>query len=142
MALELKDGELANLLSLDGGGIKGISSLVIIKAIMDKVAEIEGGATTPRKPVDYFHLAGGTSTGGIIAVMLFRLRMTPQQAIDAYMKVGADVFGTKVKGGAASFPAEPLLAAIDKITEQYGDKTQKGNAPLVDNQAKMWVFMS
>jgi patatin-like phospholipase/acyl hydrolase len=137
MALELKDGELANLLSLDGGGIKGISSLVIIKAIMDKVAELEGSPATPRKPVDYFHLAGGTSTGGIIALMLFRLRMTPQQAIDAYMKVGAYVFGTKVKNGPASFPAEPLLAAIDKIVEQYGDKSLKGDALLVDNNAKM-----
>jgi patatin-like phospholipase/acyl hydrolase len=144
MALELKAGEAANLLSLDGGGVKGISSLTILKAIMDKVREIEDGNTlakTPdRLPVNYFHLAGGTSTGGIIALMLFRLRMSPVQAIDAYKAMAKSIFGKKVSG-AASYSEKPLLVAIDEVVATYAkgaqDKKAKGQALLVDNQAKM-----
>jgi patatin-like phospholipase/acyl hydrolase len=144
MALELKPGEAANLLSLDGGGVKGISSLTILKAIMDKVQEIEDGnglkSTEPRLPVDYFHLAGGTSTGGIIALMLFRLRMSTEEAIEAYKKMAESIFGTKGTG-AASFSEKPLLVAIDDVVAKYAkldeDKRLKGQARLVDNKAKM-----
>jgi patatin-like phospholipase/acyl hydrolase len=146
MALELKSGEAANLLSLDGGGIKGISTLWILKTIMDKVKEIEKqkGLNTsdePRFPVDYFHMAAGTSTGGIIALMLFRLRMSPDQAISEYMKIGPAVFGKEAKSGPAKFPAQPLLDAIDSVVGTYAktpeEQKAEGEALLVDNKAKM-----
>jgi hypothetical protein len=71
----------ARLLSLDGGGVKGISSLLILDAIMHQIREKENASIkipdlSERLPVDYFSLAAGTSTGGLIALMLFRLRMS------------------------------------------------------------------
>jgi patatin-like phospholipase/acyl hydrolase len=146
MALELKPGEAANLLSLDGGGVKGISTLWVLKTIMDKVKEIEqkdglNSSDNPRLPVDYFHMAAGTSTGGIIAIMLFRLRMSPDQAISEYMKIGPQVFGTEAKSGPSKFPAQPLLDAIDSVVGTYAkspeEQKAKGGASLVDNKAKM-----
>jgi hypothetical protein len=78
----------AKLLSLDGGGVRGITSLLILEAIMRKVWTIEhpqqeysGEDLEVHK---YFQLAAGTSTGGLAAVMLFRLRMSVQEAIKAY----------------------------------------------------------
>lgn len=57
----------ARLLSCDGGGVKGVSSVTMLKAIMDRVREIErergSKNTQTRRPVDYFDLAAGTSTG-------------------------------------------------------------------------------
>ncbi|KAI2472257.1 phospholipase [Annulohypoxylon bovei var. microspora] len=46
----------------------------------------------PPKPCDYFHLIGGTSTGGLIAIMLGRLRMTVGDCIAAYTKLSSNVF--------------------------------------------------
>ena len=55
------------LLSLDGGGVRGLSTLYILKRLMD-------GLNHPRrvnnlaslKPCAVFDLIGGTSTGGYV----------------------------------------------------------------------------
>ena len=47
----------------DGGGVRGISSLLILEDIMEKIREIKGLDQIPR-PCEYFDLIGGTSTGG------------------------------------------------------------------------------
>jgi len=62
------------ILSLDGGGVRGISALVILEEIMKEVRRRENLKDVPL-PCDYFDLIGGTSTGGLIAIMLGRLRM-------------------------------------------------------------------
>ena len=49
------------LLSLDGGGVKGITSLRILQAIFKKLSEEAGHEV---KPCEYFDVIGGTSTGG------------------------------------------------------------------------------
>ncbi len=58
--------------AIDGGGIRGLSSLYILKAIMraleNKVEKANGAVTEPvhRRllPCEYFDLIAGTSTGG------------------------------------------------------------------------------
>lgn len=49
-------------------------------------------STNPPKPCDYFDLIGGTSTGGLIAIMLGRLQMDVQSCIKAYLKISSEVF--------------------------------------------------
>jgi patatin-like phospholipase/acyl hydrolase len=46
----------------------------------------------PPKPYDCFDLIGGTSTGGLIALMLGRLRMTVDECIEAYLELMPTVF--------------------------------------------------
>ncbi|KKY28473.1 putative protein kinase subdomain-containing protein [Diplodia seriata] len=46
------------VLSFDGGGVRGLSSLLLLKAVMDKVSP-------NKKPCELFDMIGGTSTGGI-----------------------------------------------------------------------------
>lgn len=53
------------LLSLDGGGVRGLSSLLILKDVMTQLnSEREVGQLL--KPCDVFDLIGGTSTGGCV----------------------------------------------------------------------------
>ena len=49
--------------TLDGGGIRGISSLLILENIMENIRKAEHLGRVPR-PCEYFDLIGGTSTGG------------------------------------------------------------------------------
>lgn len=62
------------LLSLDGGGFRGLSSLLIVQRIMEQIRRETHADVTPL-PCQYFDLIGGTSTGGLIALMLGRLGM-------------------------------------------------------------------
>ncbi|KAG8919707.1 hypothetical protein FRC01_001151 [Tulasnella sp. 417] len=113
------------LLSLDGGGVRGIVSLIILQQIMQEVA---AGA----RPCEYFDLIGGTSTGGLIAIMLGRLRMSIQECIDCYTELSKDVFygdwelwssaNWNVLSG-HKFSGEKLEKAVKTVVEKYGGAT-------------------
>ena len=54
---------------VDGGGVKGLSELVILHQIMLRLQDRIKGSTNEKdvplpKPCDFFDLIGGTSTGG------------------------------------------------------------------------------
>jgi patatin-like phospholipase/acyl hydrolase len=66
--------KLPRVLTLDGGGVRGLSSLLILREIMENVGQARGLPETP-KPSEYFDLIGSTSTGGLIAIMLGLLGM-------------------------------------------------------------------
>lgn len=55
------------LLSLDGGGVRGLSTLFILKNIMNGVNRQRQKSNLPAvKPCEIFDLIGGTSTGGFV----------------------------------------------------------------------------
>jgi patatin-like phospholipase/acyl hydrolase len=67
------------ILSLDGGGVKGLASLQILNELMGQVRRQQrasgiGGSQELLRPCEYFDLICGTSTGGFIAIMLGRLK--------------------------------------------------------------------
>jgi patatin-like phospholipase/acyl hydrolase len=55
------------LLALDGGGVRGLSALMILEQLMEAV-----DPDAPPKPCDYFDMIGGTSTGGWVVTELSR----------------------------------------------------------------------
>lgn len=79
------------LLSLDGGGVRGLSSLRILQRLMASIDPVN-----PPKPCDYFDMICGTSTGGLIAIMLGRLEMNVDDCIREYQQLSSRVF-TKVR---------------------------------------------
>ncbi|AEO54031.1 hypothetical protein MYCTH_2296089 [Thermothelomyces thermophilus ATCC 42464] len=88
--------EAINLLSLDGGGVRGVASLVILHEIMLKIKESQRLDHLP-KPCEYFHMIGGTSTGGLIAIMLGRLRMSTEEALHEYDQCASKIFSSRNK---------------------------------------------
>ncbi|KAJ7819757.1 hypothetical protein B0H14DRAFT_2600393 [Mycena olivaceomarginata] len=67
-------------------------------------------------PCDYFDLIGGTSTGGLIALMLGRLRMSVEDAVKAYGQLAKEVFSdVKPLGSDGRFKASKLEKAIKEI---------------------------
>ena len=54
---------LTDCLLSDGGGIRGVSELAILHEIMKRIQFDKALPELPR-PCDYFHIIGGTSTGG------------------------------------------------------------------------------
>ncbi|CAM1503382.1 Fc.00g081580.m01.CDS01 [Cosmosporella sp. VM-42] len=83
-------GHDIRLLALDGGGVRGLSSLMILQNLMSTI-----DPDAPPKPCDYFDMIAGTSTGGLIAIMLGRLQMTVDECIAAYTSLSNKVFEKK-----------------------------------------------
>ncbi|KAH7321496.1 calcium-independent phospholipase [Rhexocercosporidium sp. MPI-PUGE-AT-0058] len=128
------------LLSLDGGGVKGLSAPMILEGIMMRVAK-NPNSKGPCRPSDYFEVAAGTSTGGFIFIIVFRLRMTTGAAIEMYKQIAEQVFQPK----AGRFDEADLKKAIEFVIERYGlneeDKKIKGQAVLARNRvARMFLF--
>ena len=80
---------MIKILSIDGGGIRGIIPAVVL-------AEIE--RRTARGAADLFHLIAGTSTGGVLAIGLSipksptAVLYTATQLIEFYERQGARIF--------------------------------------------------
>ncbi|KAL6714253.1 hypothetical protein ACLMJK_007676 [Lecanora helva] len=114
-------GQELRLLALDGGGVRGLSSLIILEQLMETIDSV-----SPPKPCDYFDMIGGTSTGGLIAVMLGRLKLSISECIDAYLALLDRVFQKKrhrvtTKGSIQGrFDSEELAKAVKEVVAGQG----------------------
>ncbi|KAF8576639.1 FabD/lysophospholipase-like protein, partial [Ramaria rubella] len=75
------------VLTLDGGGIRGLSSLLLLRELMTRLAVRKGVSSADVRPAEYFDLIVGTGTGGISALFLGRMRMTVDEAIREYQRM-------------------------------------------------------
>lgn len=104
------------ILSLDGGGVKGILSLGMLKAVEDELRRRAGGNPDFRLS-DYYDLIGGTSTGAIIASGL-SLGLGIDEMIELYMRLGPEVFGRNAGDGVflqSKFESKKLRRALHSV---------------------------
>ena len=103
------------ILALDGGGIRAILSIQILRQVETMLrARQPAAARADFRLGDYFDLIGGTSTGAIIATGL-ALGMTVDELDSLYRKLGAEVFDESwFRKGLmrAKFSEKPLRAAL------------------------------
>lgn len=109
---------------------------IIIQEIMHRTfVEIEGRA--PRrneipKPADHFDLIVGTGTGGLIALMLGRLRLDLETCKELYVRLTRMVFETDktilgIPTHTTLFKASKLEEAIREATAQHTRSESEGN---------------
>lgn len=89
------------ILTIDGGGIKGVLPAAFLAAVED---------ATGKRIVDHFDLVAGTSTGGIVALGL-GLGMSAKEVLQFYLDQGPHVFHQDVVGRSLR---ERALSAIGK----------------------------
>lgn len=77
------------VLAIDGGGLRGIFSLRLLLAIEERCG---------RPLFEIFDYVIGTSTGGIIALALFDRRLSIQDTIALYDRLGREAFVKKMTG--------------------------------------------
>ncbi|KAI9733092.1 MAG: hypothetical protein M1834_003639 [Cirrosporium novae-zelandiae] len=118
------------LLALDGGGIRGLSSLMILEQLMQTI-----DSYSPPKPCDYFDMIGGTSTGGLIAIMLGRLKMDIDECIKAYTSLSDMTFKGNIQG---RFHSKELVQAVKGILRE---KNLSEDALLKDPDGTCKVFV-
>lgn len=122
------------LLSLDGGGVRGLSTLYILKGLMTRLNYERQNAGLPCvKPCEVFDLIGGTSTGGLIAIMLGRLEMDVDACIAAYSELMKTVFEEKSSWLPVSWSGK-VQARFDsaKLKSAIEDAISKTDASSAD----------
>jgi hypothetical protein len=80
------------LLSIDGDGIRGLSALLVVESLVNAICVKIGQRLDPHQ---IFDLTGGSSLGGVIAILLCRLQMQAHRAREAYKRISSQVFINK-----------------------------------------------
>ncbi|KAK0818460.1 hypothetical protein LTR38_001042 [Friedmanniomyces endolithicus] len=134
-------GPPLRILSLDGGGVRGYSTMIILQDLMHRIfVEMEGRAPKRNeipKPCDHFDLIAGTGTGGLIAIMLGRLRLDLDTCKDVYVRMTRRVFETdKTFAGipykSTMFKASKLEEAIRECVRTHTVFEDQGNDVLAN----------
>lgn len=114
-----------NILSIDGGGIRGIIAAVLLKAL-------EAGIGRPLAEV--FDLIAGTSTGGIIALAVGTRANDGQpysagELVELYQNCGTRIFPKHWYTGAKALVGPKYSSdGLESVLEQYFGETQLESA--------------
>lgn len=107
------------ILSLSGGGYRGLITLVALQKIENKVGALN----------EYFDLIAGTSAGGIIGSCL-AAGMSVSQIIDLWQRLGQEVFRNNSLRG--YFNAKYRIKDLERVVKSVlSDKEPQGKAKLI-----------
>lgn len=152
-ALNAPTQRLRRVLSVDGGGIKGVYACAFL-AELEEHLEREGKSSCLH---EYFDLMSGTSTGGIITIGL-AMGFSARQILEMYVSRGPQIFaqdqrgisglGQRIKtfGRSASGPAyktEALRAGLTALLQnrQLGDAKTRLVIPSIHAQTlRPYIF--
>ena len=122
------------ILSLDGGGIRGVLSARILQAVETVLEETKG-----QKIHEYFDMVAGTSTGSLLAGGI-ALKMNAEELLSLYRTRGDEIFPARIRfqrkirwvsqiaganvlyphGDPTSNPKKPGLSTV--LSEEYSKK--------------------
>lgn len=143
------------LLSLDEGGVRGLSALYILKQLMKSI-----NPDAPPKPCEYFDMMSETSTDGLVvhclkismtltyrllATMLDRLQMNIDSCITAYVNLSERVFKKRrhrltISGTVQGrFDSHKLEKAIKEIVIKSGLSKDALHWDIVPARCKVYV---
>lgn len=113
------------VLSFDGGGIKGLFSVAILAAL-ERDLNV--------RVADHFDLIAGTSTGGIIALALGAGK-SPAEIVQFYMNEGPNIFRRGPLNNIRSF----FASKYDPQALEYALKNSFGDALLGSSRKRLLV---
>lgn len=123
---------MKKILSIDGGGVRGIIPGMVLIALEEKL-KIKTG--NPKAAIlDYFDFFAGTSTGGILTCLLLcpddadptRPKYSAREAVNLYLSQGSDIFKMsflkKVLSGIGWVSERYDSTVFENVLESYFDK--------------------
>ncbi|CBI21443.3 hypothetical protein VitviT2T_011061 [Vitis vinifera] len=115
MSLQIKppaQGNLITVLSIDGGGIKGIIPGIILDFLESELQKLDG---EDARLADYFDVVSGTSTGGLIATML-----TAPNENNRPLYAASGIKPFYLENGPKIFPQKSgILASVENLFKAF-----------------------
>lgn len=121
--------ELLRILSIDGGGIRGVLPGQVLVALEQKLQKKSNNPDA--RIADYFDLLAGTSTGGILTCLYLcpdpknpsRPLFSAKEAVDLYLKNGGEIFkrslSHEIYSGNGLTEEKYPSAAIENLLKTY-----------------------
>ncbi|KAN0092204.1 FabD/lysophospholipase-like protein [Hyaloscypha variabilis] len=115
------------ILTIDGGGLQAISSLLILDKLLDTIAKTNKVPHRKPRPCDVFDTIAGIGAGGWLALLLGRFHMDITTCLSEWYKI-TDRIAPQSKPEELRMRAfhhcyynpERLLEQIDSLTRVYG----------------------
>ena len=126
--------KLTRILSIDGGGIRGVIPGQILVILEEKLKNKTGNQDA--RIADYFDLIAGTSTGGILTCAYLtpdkdkpgRPKFTATEVVDLYLKNGGDIFnislGHKLRTMGGILDEKYPESGLEKALMKYFEDTK------------------
>ena len=126
MALLPKPYKPLRVLTIDGGGLQGISTLLILDKLLDAVARHNGVPESKPRPCDIFDVIAGIGPGGWLALLLGRFQMDVASALVEWYNL-IDCIAPRSRAEElrmrllqhSYFDTDRLVEQIDGLTELY-----------------------
>ncbi|KAL1668222.1 acyl transferase/acyl hydrolase/lysophospholipase [Schizophyllum commune] len=106
------------LLAFDDGGSRGLAMLLQLRNVMREFQQDACLRTLPL-PCERFDIIAGSGTGGLIALLLGRLRFSIDRAIECYVRVVEHAL-MEIKSGGI-YKASSLEKVLKEICGRYGE---------------------
>ncbi|XP_041001116.1 patatin-like protein 3 [Juglans microcarpa x Juglans regia] len=112
MANVLGKGKMVTVLSIDGGGIRGIIPGILLAFLESKLQELDG---TNARIADYFDIIAGTSTGGLLTTML-----TAPNKDNRPLYAAKDITNFYLEHSPKIFPQSRHKSFVSSVTSLFG----------------------
>lgn len=114
------------ILTIDGGGLQGISTLIILDKLLHTIARNNGVRDRKPRPCDVFDVIAGIGAGGWLALLLGRFQMDVSAALAEWYNL-IDCITPRSKAEELRmrlirhnyFDIDRLVEQIDQLTEFY-----------------------
>lgn len=123
---EGKENEQHRLLTIDGGGIRGVLALAILSDLEKKLAAAHGVPASEYRLCDFFDYVAGTSTGAVIAAAVAR-GLPLERVLKFYTDAGPGLFDNSFLNVARNFlkrgSAFDARILADELQDMFGAET-------------------
>ena len=148
MATLSEPSEPLRILTIDGGGLQGVSTLLILQRLLNSIAKNNGGADGKPRPCDVFDVIAGIGSGGWLALLLGRFQMDVGAALSEWYNL-IDCIEPRSKVEQLRmrvlqhcyFDTDRLVDQVDELTKFYETDKHMFLAPQKGTRCKH-VFVS
>ncbi|KAG8736106.1 hypothetical protein FRC10_009704 [Ceratobasidium sp. 414] len=116
----------------DSGGANGLSTATVLDQVMKRV-QFEEGLSEPPLVEEYFDIVAGAGTGAILMILVGRLGMTTEQAMETFARLSNEVFLNQKTFGTPAFKASKLEKTLKDIVRE---RTGNENEVMLDQRVK------
>ncbi|PHU27369.1 Patatin-like protein 2 [Capsicum chinense] len=111
-------GKMVTVLSIDGGGIRGIIPGTLLAFLESKLQELDGPNA---RVADYFDVVAGTSTGGLVTTML-----TAPNKDNRPLYQAKEISSFYMQHGPQIFPQSRRNSFLRRVTNLFGGPKYDG----------------